>query len=34
MYKEIFIYRISNGMLAEGWAVVDVAGLKEQLIKK
>jgi steroid delta-isomerase-like uncharacterized protein len=34
MYKEIFIFRISNGMLAEGWVVVDVAGVKEQLLKK
>ena len=34
MYKEIFIYRISNGMLAEGWVVVDVAGLNEQIIRK
>lgn len=33
MYKEIFIYKINKGKLVEGWVVVDVAGLKEQLLK-
>ncbi len=33
-YKEIVIYRIYNNKIAEGWAVSDVYGLQQQLIKK
>lgn len=33
-YKHMFFYRIANGKIVEGWGVVDINGLQEQLKKK
>jgi hypothetical protein len=30
----MFIYRIDTGKIVEGWGVVDLAGIKDQLSKK
>jgi steroid delta-isomerase-like uncharacterized protein len=34
IYKEMFIYRVETGKIVEGWGVVDLAGVKDQLSKK
>lgn len=30
-YKQMFLFRVSNGKIVEGWGVVDIAGVKDQL---
>lgn len=32
-YKEMFFFRLTNGKIVEGWVVVDVDGVKEQMKK-
>ena len=33
-YKEMYIFRIAENKIAEGWVVADLNGLKEQLRKE
>ena len=32
-FKEMFFFRISNKKIVEGWGVVDIDGIKEQISK-
>jgi predicted ester cyclase len=32
-FKEMFFFRISNKEIVEGWGVVDIDGIKEQISK-
>lgn len=33
-FKEAFFFRISNSKITEGWGIVDLEGLKDQMKKK
>jgi len=34
VYKEMFFFRLLNGKIIEGWVVVDIEGVKNQISKK